>query len=478
MKSLNHKNMKALKYENMKARNHKNIRTRSRDFMFSCSRDRGFVLPLAVLLAGILLSIGLAIFSITLKELTLSSSGRESQIAFFAADAGTECALYWDVRHPNFQTTIFDTYTASESALPKQTFSYTGGSQTFTVPAGVTSVTVKTWGAGGGGATNWGGTGGPGGAGGYVQATVTVSPGENLIVVAGKGGQKGDTPVDNGYMGGDGGGYSGVFRGSVIQSNALAIGGAGGGGSSNGGQGGPGGGTSGLAGTSASSGGGGTQSAGGSGGNQAGGALCGGTGGSNGSACGSAGYSGGGQRGVGSSNPAGGGGGAGYYGGGGGVYGGGDGGGGSSYATTTATSVTNTAGSGTTPPNTSDSDYASGIGVGGANSTNGGNGRVVISWSGSQEGEHKAVPQGSNAFCGGEDITLPASGWDANTGWDSVVSEANAVTTTFDMKFQNGTCASVTVKKDNGATQIDSRGYNSCDFSNQRRVERGLRVLY
>ena len=82
MKSLNHKNMKALKYENMKARNHKNIRTRSRDFMFSCSRDRGFVLPLAVLLAGILLSIGLAIFSITLKELTLSSSGRESQIAF------------------------------------------------------------------------------------------------------------------------------------------------------------------------------------------------------------------------------------------------------------------------------------------------------------------------------------------------------------------------------------------------------------
>ena len=173
-----------------------------------------------------------------------------------------------------------------------------------------------------------------------------------------------------------------------------------------------------------------------------------------------------------------GGGGGGYYGGGsgGGDAGGYSGGGGSGFVPSGGTT---TAGSGFEPPNMNDPDYASETGIGGAPTYRGGNGRIVISWSGGpQEGLHEAVPQGSNAFCGGEDITLPASGWDPNTGWDSSVSETNAVTTIFDMKFQNGTCASVTVLKDNGATKIDSRGYNSCDASNMRRVERGLRVLY
>lgn len=57
---------------------------------------RGFTLLIAVLVAGIVLSIGLAILNLTIKEFTLSSIVRESQIAFSAADAGMECALYWD----------------------------------------------------------------------------------------------------------------------------------------------------------------------------------------------------------------------------------------------------------------------------------------------------------------------------------------------------------------------------------------------
>lgn len=57
---------------------------------------RGFTLLIAVLVTGIVLSIGLAILNITLKEFTLSGVVRESQIAFSAADAGIECAFYWD----------------------------------------------------------------------------------------------------------------------------------------------------------------------------------------------------------------------------------------------------------------------------------------------------------------------------------------------------------------------------------------------
>lgn len=58
--------------------------------------QRGFTLLLAVLIVGIVLAIGLAILSVTLKEFLLSSLARESSVALSAADAGMECARYWD----------------------------------------------------------------------------------------------------------------------------------------------------------------------------------------------------------------------------------------------------------------------------------------------------------------------------------------------------------------------------------------------
>ena len=60
--------------------------------------NRGFTLLYAVLVSSLMLSIGLAIFNITIKELLLSSAARESQFAFYAADTGIECALFWDIQ--------------------------------------------------------------------------------------------------------------------------------------------------------------------------------------------------------------------------------------------------------------------------------------------------------------------------------------------------------------------------------------------
>ena len=57
---------------------------------------RGFTLLIAVLTASVLLAVGFAIYNIVSKELVFSSTGRESQFAFYAADSGIECALYWD----------------------------------------------------------------------------------------------------------------------------------------------------------------------------------------------------------------------------------------------------------------------------------------------------------------------------------------------------------------------------------------------
>lgn len=64
--------------------------------------SRGFTLFFAMLIGSLMLSIGLAIFNISSKELALSTAGRESQFAFYAADSGVECALYADLQFNAF----------------------------------------------------------------------------------------------------------------------------------------------------------------------------------------------------------------------------------------------------------------------------------------------------------------------------------------------------------------------------------------
>jgi hypothetical protein len=64
----------------------------------------GFTILFAVLTGSLLLAIGVAVFNITLKELILSSSARDSQFAIYAADTGIECALYWDSAANSFAT--------------------------------------------------------------------------------------------------------------------------------------------------------------------------------------------------------------------------------------------------------------------------------------------------------------------------------------------------------------------------------------
>jgi|GEM_PF-1132398 len=104
------------------------------------------------------------------------------------------------------------------------TFNYTGSMQTWTVPAGVTSVIIETWGAQG--------QGGNGGNGGYAKGIMTVSPGQILNIFVG--GQ-------NGYNGGgighaatprNGGGASDVRAGGTTLNDRVIV--AGGGGSSSG----------------------------------------------------------------------------------------------------------------------------------------------------------------------------------------------------------------------------------------------------
>ena len=80
--------------------------------------NNGFTLLVAVLISGVLLSVALAIFNITIKEILLSSSGRDSQFAFYAADSGAECALYWDQKGGGFSTSTAGSISCNNSDDP------------------------------------------------------------------------------------------------------------------------------------------------------------------------------------------------------------------------------------------------------------------------------------------------------------------------------------------------------------------------
>jgi len=137
------------------------------------------------------------------------------------------------------------------------TYNYTGGDQSFTVPAGLTSVQVVLWGAGGSpsGYASSGSGGNNGGSGGSVQGTLAVNPSETLTIRVGgfvpsyinaNNGQTsspagtmtawpdggtygiGDGAGANGSFGGYGGGGSSILRGGTYLCAAGGGGGAGG----------------------------------------------------------------------------------------------------------------------------------------------------------------------------------------------------------------------------------------------------------
>lgn len=271
--------------------------------------------------------------------------------------------------------------------MESKTYTYTGADQTYTVPAGVTSIRVKMWGGGGGGGNKGGWSFGyDGGGGGYTTADIAVTPGQVLTVMVGAGGNRGTLGSNTANYGGGGpncGGsdcqYGGQGGGrSAIRLNnedILTAGGGGGGGSTNGfssfENGGGGGGLTGQDGTAAAN-----QAYAGKGGTQISGGAA-GSGAQAGSTAGTK-YLGGRPNGPASYGGSGGGG---WYGGGAGAYTAsymGGGGGGSSYISGTGVNNASTiAANKITQANSGDLDNG-GAGAGGTPNVNGTPGKVVI----------------------------------------------------------------------------------------------------
>lgn len=73
-------------------------------FFTTKKQQQGFTILFAVIISALVLSIGLSIANITLKQIKISSLGRESQVAFYGADSGSECVLYHDLIDEAFAT--------------------------------------------------------------------------------------------------------------------------------------------------------------------------------------------------------------------------------------------------------------------------------------------------------------------------------------------------------------------------------------
>ena len=60
------------------------------------SSEGGFTLLIAIVTTSMLLIVSFVVVNIALKQLVLANAGKESQHAFYNADSGTECAVYWE----------------------------------------------------------------------------------------------------------------------------------------------------------------------------------------------------------------------------------------------------------------------------------------------------------------------------------------------------------------------------------------------
>ncbi len=88
-------------------------------------KNTGFALLFSVLVSSLLLTIGLSIFNIALKELAISTATRQSVHAFYAADSGLEYAKYRDLKIGDFPDVTsyllnpdFSTSSTTPEAMP------------------------------------------------------------------------------------------------------------------------------------------------------------------------------------------------------------------------------------------------------------------------------------------------------------------------------------------------------------------------
>lgn len=63
--------------------------------MSTKTTESGYALLITLVLVGVVLSVGLTILDLSIKQVRLSTNAKDSEVSFHAANAGMECARYW-----------------------------------------------------------------------------------------------------------------------------------------------------------------------------------------------------------------------------------------------------------------------------------------------------------------------------------------------------------------------------------------------
>jgi hypothetical protein len=159
---------------------------------------------------------GTGVDTLSLKSQLTAYGGGIASLFFGNATAGYPLARIYGIDSagsaPGASALVFQTAVSSLNAglSGLNIFTYTGADQSYTVPSGVTSVTISMWGAGGAG----GAAGGYGGGGAYVNGTLAVTAGMSLRIIVGQGGSVGAT-ISYGGGGAASGAASGGGRSAI-----------------------------------------------------------------------------------------------------------------------------------------------------------------------------------------------------------------------------------------------------------------------
>jgi hypothetical protein len=156
----------------------------------------------------------------------LSLSSATGVISGTASQVVNTTTYSFTVRAVTFNATTTRQFSITINQPVTLTYSFNASSyeQSFSIPSGLSAITVKMWGAGGGQyyTASYGNVGGVGGGGGFSQSTINFLPGETtLTVVVGQGGSNnagaGYGGGGNGWNGGAGGGGA-----SLLLSGSLS----------------------------------------------------------------------------------------------------------------------------------------------------------------------------------------------------------------------------------------------------------------
>lgn len=87
------------------------------------NKERGIAIYIAVTITAVLVLVSFAIVNLAIKQINISAISRDSQSAFYVADSGIECALYWDLKNPSnpgqsaFATTTTQSINCDNAAI-------------------------------------------------------------------------------------------------------------------------------------------------------------------------------------------------------------------------------------------------------------------------------------------------------------------------------------------------------------------------